>query len=289
MFFVAVFSFLAAAALDLAGSLDGRFWVRRVAGFLALLAIPLAGLGAPPLPIAFAILALVATLAYAFFGFGARKTLRRLLAAPAVAACLLAMAIELPYHVRRPHTMRPLRLFVIGDSLASGGFGEATTWPAVLGREMRLPVTNLALPSDNAAMALESQIPRLPIAPASMECVIVEIGGNDMLEGTPLNQFARALDGILAKAGAAGRRKLIMLEIPLLPGRWRYGATQRRLAAKHQSVLVPKRILARVLLGAGNTSDGIHLTQRGHDALARDLTAWLNWNSHRNNVVDRSP
>ena len=273
LFFVAVLLFLAAAALDLAGSL------RRIAGFVALLAIGLACLGAPPLPIVFAVPALVATLAYAFFGFGARKVSRRALAAPAVAACVLAMAVELPYHVKRPHVARPLRLFVIGDSLASGGFGEATTWPAVLGRETRVPVANLAVPSDDAAMALESQIPRLPMAPAGVECVIVEIGGNDMLDGTPLNEFATALDGILAKASAAGRRNVIMLEIPLLPGRWGYGAIQRRLAAKHQSVLVPKRILAGVLLGAGNTSDGIHLTQRGHDALARDLAAWLTWKS----------
>jgi len=262
MFFLAVGLLLAAMIAP-----------RRAAGFLGLLAISLAVLGAPPLPILLAIPALIAALAYLLAGVRATKALR----AVAIAACLLVAAVELPYHLRRPPTAHPSHLFVIGDSLASGGFGEAAPWPSVLGRELRLPVTNLALPSDNAALALENQIPRLPPPASGRECVIIEIGGNDMLERTPGRQFAAALDGIVAKASASGRRSVIMLELPLLPGRWRYGAIQREVAAKHGIVLVPKRILARALTGAGNTSDGVHLTQRGHDALARDLAAWLSW------------
>lgn len=262
MFFAAVGMFLAAMIAP-----------RRVAGVLGLLAISLAILSAPPLPLLLAIPSLIAALAYVFAGVRATRALR----AVAIAACLLVAAVELPYHLRRPRTVRPSSVFVIGDSLASGGFGEVAPWPSVLGRETRLPVINLALPSDNAAMALENQIPRLPAPGSATECVIVEIGGNDMLEGTPATQFATALDGVVAKASASGRRNVIMLELPLLPGRWRYGAIQRDVAAKHGSVLVPKRILARVLTGAGNTSDGIHLTQRGHDALAREVAAWLRW------------
>jgi acyl-CoA thioesterase-1 len=262
MFFAAVGMFLSAVIAP-----------RRAAGFLALLAIPLAILAAPPIPLLLAIPALMAVLAFLFAGVRATRALR----AAAVAACLLVAAVELPYHVRRPRIVRPSSVFVIGDSLASGGFGEAAPWPSVLSREIHLPVTNLALPSDNAAMALENQVPRLPVPGSGTECVIIEIGGNDMLEETPAQLFARALDGVVAKASASGRRSVVMLELPLLPGRWRYGAIQRDIAAKHGLVLVPKRILARALAGAGHTSDGVHLTQRGHDALARDLAAWLRW------------
>ncbi len=45
-----------------------------------------------------------------------------------------------------------------------------------------------------------------------------------------------------------------MFELPVIPGKWAYGARQR--------------VLAKVLVKKENTFDGIHLTQAGHDAIA---------------------
>jgi len=260
--------FLAATAADLSGVLDARPLLGRVAGVLALLAIPLAGSSGTPMPAMLAIFALAATIAYIVAGFGARRRLRIALGSMAIVAVLMVCAAELPYHLVRCSPLRPSRIFVIGDSLSSGGFGERRPWPELL----RIPVTNLARPSDTTAMALQNQIPLLPRNAQRNECVIIEIGGNDMLEGVPAGRFESALEGMLT---AAGGRTVIMFELPLLPGRWHYGAIQRRLAAKHGVLLIPKRILARVLLGPGNTSDGIHLLQQGHQALAGELTRWL--------------
>jgi acyl-CoA thioesterase I len=259
LFFAAAASFAIAAALD-------HTRLRRVTGFLMLLSVPLAVLAAPPLPIAVAIIASAAAIA-ALVLRG-----KRIAAAIAIASSVLVMAVEAPYHVRRPQVAKPREAFVVGDSLASGGFGEAAPWPSVLARETGVAVTNLALPSDDASMALRNQIPQLPSRPGA--AVIVEIGGNDMLAGASAKQFAASLDAILI---AAGRRDVILLELPLIPGRWSYGAAQRRLAAKHGAVLVPKRLLARVLTAPGNTSDGVHLRQAGHDELARELAEWLGW------------
>ncbi len=258
LFFAAVALFAVAVAFD-------QRRPRRVTGFVALLSFPLAVLAAPPLPIAAAIVASSAALAYLIVR-------RRATAVAAIAASVLVVAIELPHHVRRPRIEKPRELFVIGDSLASGGFGERAPWPAVLARDTGIAVTNLALPSDDAATALQNQVPQL----RGGATVIIEIGGNDMLAGSPVRQFETALDAMITAAGG----EVILLELPLLPGRWSYGAAQRRVAAKHGSVLVPKRILARVLAARGNTSDGVHLTQAGHDALARDLAAWLRWEAH---------
>lgn len=267
--------FLAVAAADLCGLLDVRPRTRRVAGFLAVLAIPLAGLSGTPLPMILAIFALAATLAYGFIGFGARSGLRYSLGFAAMVAVLIVCAVEVPYHLRRHPHLHPSRLFVVGDSLTSGGFGERMTWPQLLGRNLGIPITNLALPSETAAMALRNQVPLLPARAQRDECVIIEIGGNDMFEGTPVDKFASALDGILTAARAGGQRTVILLELPLLPGGWQYGAIQRRLAAKHHALLAPKRILARVLLHRGNTSDGVHLLQQGHEALAGEVEQWL--------------
>lgn len=39
--------------------------------------------------------------------------------------------------------------------------------------------------------------------------------------------------------------------------------------------MIPRRVLASVLADPRNTSDGIHLTQRGHDVMAQTLLQWL--------------
>ncbi len=279
LFFSAATLFLAIIVFDVSGWLDTRPLARRIAGVLALLAIPLGGMSGTPLPLVVAAAAILATLAYAFAGLGGRPAARRLLGALAAMAVLTAIFTELPYHRIRPLRHRALHLSVIGDSLASGGFGEQRPWPEILGRELGIPVTNLALPSDGATTALPNQVSRLSM-PSADQTVIVEIGGNDMLEGTPAKEFAASLDQILTRAGA-GRRQVLVLELPLLPGRWQYGAIQRRVAAKHNATLVPKRILARVLLDEENTFDGLHLTQQGHDALARNLLPFFTRSSWR--------
>lgn len=40
---------------------------------------------------------------------------------------------------------------------------------------------------------------------------------------------------------------------------------------EHGLILIPRRVLALVLSDPRNTSDGIHLTQRGHDRMAEEL------------------
>lgn len=248
---------------------------RRASQFLGLLAICLGVLSAPPLPLIVAIPTAAACLAWVFLDRW--TTVRRIAGVMASIGCVVAAVMEFPPVLQRTTVPRPSRLFVIGDSLSSGGFGEQTPWPAALQRIAALPVTNLSLASGDTATALQRQIPLLPRPADAHECVVIEIGGNDMLDGVDPDRFAANLDAILKAARNGGQRHLVMFELPLLPGRWSYGAAQRRLARKHECTLVPKRVLAGVLLTEGNTSDGIHLTQRGHETLARRLITFLEW------------
>lgn len=228
--------------------------VKRVRLFV-LLAIPLAALSGTPTPLWIALPVVGLTVAH--IAFPDRQDVAML----AVAAVGVAAGFELPYHVTRP-LPTPRHIVVIGDSLASGGFGERIVWPALLGRRLGIGVTNLSRPSERLSSAAESlDIPET-------DCVLLEIGGNDMLEGLPPRRFAADLERLLSPLKPA---RIVMLELPLPPGRWRYGAAQRRLARKYDAVLVPKRLLAGVLLDRTSTSDGLHLTQRGHDSLARRL------------------
>jgi lysophospholipase L1-like esterase len=97
--------------------------------------------------------------------------------------------------------------------------------------------------------------------------VLIEIGGNDLLAGTPSSEFRRALDALLSKVSAPGRT-LLMFELPLLPNKIAYGQIQRRLATKYRVLLIPKRFLVDVIGGANATSDGLHLSEAGARRMA---------------------
>ncbi len=192
---------------------------------------------------------------------------RRAAAGAAVAVWLIAVALELPYHAVPTLKPAPERsLTVIGDSLTAGIGDDDTSerWPTLLAREHHLEVQDLSHMGDTIARALE----RLGKRPITSPVVLLEIGGNDLLGSTPPTRFARDMDALLAQV-TAGRRQVIMFELPLPPFYHRYGRIQRRLARKHHVALLPKRMLLSVLSTRGATLDTIHLSQAGHRQMAQ--------------------
>ena len=153
---------------------------------------------------------------------------------------------------------------VIGDSISAGvGGREGAPWPELLATEHGVPVRNLSRAGSTVAMALS----RVAGVDGERPLVILEIGGNDMIQGTPPAEFerdlARLVEAVQAKAAA-----VIMLELPLMPGGSSYGRAQRRVAGRCGVPLVPKRLFARVLTDPGNTLDDVHLSAQGHRRMA---------------------
>jgi lysophospholipase L1-like esterase len=97
--------------------------------------------------------------------------------------------------------------------------------------------------------------------------LLIEIGGNDLIAGSPSGQFSRSLEAILQKVTAPGHT-VVMFELPLLPDRIAYGQIQRRLAKKYGVWLIPKRYFTYVIGGANATSDGLHLLPEGTRRMA---------------------
>jgi len=192
---------------------------------------------------------------------------------PAATAVLVVMlfaltAIEFTHRKMPVITGTPSdHLVVIGDSISSGIDPLAPSWPLVLQQTTGIAVTNLARvgteSNDGLTMAKK-------LTPED-HLVLIEIGGNDLLEGVPAEEFGKALDALLSKVTVPGRT-VVMFELPLLPHKIAYGRIQRGLAAKYGVWLIPKRFFADVIDGANATSDGLHLSDTGARRMA-DLVA----------------
>jgi acyl-CoA thioesterase-1 len=177
---------------------------------------------------------------------------------------LAVCIVEIPYHLRPLiETAQHQPVFVIGDSISSGIERTEQTWPNVLQEISRLRVTNLAEPGatvGSARMQAKGII-------GSNALVIIEIGGNDLLGSTDSRTFYIQLDELLGEL-RAGNHQLVIFELPLPPFSNSFGRAQRVLARKHEVTLIPKSYLTGVFGSEDGTVDGLHLSQRGHRALA---------------------
>ena len=118
---------------------------------------------------------------------------------------------ELPYHISpRISTAGISRIYVIGDSLASGAEPFGKNWPEIIGEESGIPVTRLSFGGATTQTILHSA---KKIQDES-SIVLLEIGGNDLLSGNPT--FYEDLDRLMGLVSAP-KRKLVMVELPLPP------------------------------------------------------------------------
>lgn len=179
------------------------------------------------------------------------------------------MTYELPYHISpRISTAGISRIYVIGDSLASGAEPKGKNWPEIIGDVSGIPVVSLSFPGATTKTILKNT----DKIQDESSIVLLEIGGNDLLAGNPT--FYEDLDRLMGLV-AAPNRHLVMVELPLPPSFNRYGMVQRALAKKYDATLIPKKHLASVLSTKGATEDGLHLSISGHKYLAEHILGLL--------------
>jgi acyl-CoA thioesterase-1 len=200
---------------------------------------------------------------------------RRLLMSCAVSLCSLVMCmVELPYHISPTIIVSPKQsFFVIGDSISAGISAKERAWPDVLADISHFKVTNLAKP----ATTIETAMDQIAGIVGSNSLVMVEIGGNDLLGHTDSKNFYIQLDQFLGKL-AAENNQIVMFELPLFPFCNAFGNAQRNLAKKYNVILIPKHYLTDVFGLKGGTVDGLHLSQKGHNALANSINGLLKTN-----------
>lgn len=184
----------------------------------------------------------------------------------AVALALLGIGMEAAtwrFPAARP---RPAALMVVGDSLSAGIGRERDPWPELLGKALGVPVDNRARPGARVGVWREL----LPAEIAPETSVLVLLGGNDMLSGGNAADYEPELDALIAAIFQRGGRP-VLLQFPALPGRGAFPAAVANVAQRHTVPLVHRRLLASVFGISGSTVDGLHLSDRGHAALAAKL------------------
>ena len=251
---------LIVAALASTGS---RPAFRRVTVLAFLVGVIAVVVSSTAIPYWFYAVATVVTLAW--FASRFKKTWRRWTPYATAAVWLMTALLEIPYHITPSLSQTGQRSMTIIVDSVTAGVGDETieTWPAILAREHQLEVQDISQVGETAGSALKRARSHQITAPV----VIVEIGGNDLLGSTTSAQFARDLDALLAYLSGTDRQ-IVMFELPLPPFCHEYGRVQRAVAAKHNVMLIPKRVFLSVIAGSDSTLDTIHLSQSGHHFMA---------------------
>ena len=157
-------------------------------------------------------------------------------------------------------------LLVVGDSLSAGYNVElAATWVGLLERRLAQQgygyrVVNASISGETTGGAL-ARLPRT-LSVNRPTIVIVELGGNDGLQGLPLTQVRGNLEAMLQQISASGARALLLgIRIPLNYGpeyAERFHAMYAELAKKYQAGLVDFFMERVALEPKLMQADGIH-------------------------------
>ncbi len=239
-----------------------RRWTTIVIG----LAFLWAGVAAIPVPVgcyAAAGCCLVVERATALWPRSSQK-LRLVTRGAAIFALVGLLLVETPWVVTPavPRTASPT-IGVIGDSVTAGLNEDDITWPRLLAAQTGWQIHD----ASRQGATLRSARDQLARLPDDVDLLLMEIGGNDLLEGLDVGTFGRQFDELLAAAAKPGRT-IDLWELPLPPLHAEYGRRQRAAARRHAVLLLPRRYFAAVLATQGATVDGIHLSADGQQQMA---------------------
>jgi acyl-CoA thioesterase-1 len=170
-------------------------------------------------------------------------------------------------------------VLVVGDSLSAAfGIAREESWVALLGERLRskgygYAVVNASTTGDTTGGGLK----RLPRALSLHRpvIVIIELGGNDGLRGTPIAEMRKNLAGMIELSQAAGARVVLAgMQIPTNyggPYTRAFAAVYPELAKQYGTGLV-EFFLAGVALDIRLfQADGIHPTAEAQSMLVDNV------------------
>ncbi len=161
-------------------------------------------------------------------------------------------------------------IVALGDSLTAGlGLPQDEAFPAVLGRALKARGHDVKVVDAGASGdTTQAGLARLDWAlPQDASAVIIELGGNDALQGLPPEATKAALEAIIKRLEARGLPILLVgMEAPRNMGKdyvEAFGALYSELAEKYDLVFYPFFLDGVALDVSLMQADGIHPNKRG--------------------------
>jgi len=169
----------------------------------------------------------------------------------------------------------PCSLLIVGDSLSSGyGLAPGQSWVDRLGARLkkRAPdwhVVNASISGDTTQNGLQRLQPALDRH--HPQGVLIELGGNDAMRGTPPEAIRQNLVTLIRQARAGGAW-VVLLEAPVLPN---YGKPYAEAVAKLYVDVAREEKIVRVpcfVCGVGVVpgmmqADGIHPNEKAQEKM----------------------
>jgi acyl-CoA thioesterase I len=164
----------------------------------------------------------------------------------------------------------PCSLLIVGDSLSSGyGLANDTSWVDKLGARLKKTapdwrVINASVSGDTTQNGLQRLQPALDRH--RPQGVVIELGGNDALRGTPPEVIRQNLLAMVRQAKAAGAW-VVLLDAPVLPNYGKpYADALARLygevARREKITRVPCFVCGVALTPGMMQPDGIHPNEK---------------------------
>jgi acyl-CoA thioesterase-1 len=169
------------------------------------------------------------------------------------------------------------KLLILGDSLSAGyGISQAEGWVSLLQdmwKDSPIVVVNGSISGETSDGAL-ARLPRL-IEQHQPSHIYVELGGNDGLQGHPIDKMINNLSKIIEIGQASGATVILQsMQIPTNYGR-RYtemfSAAYQTLATEYEVALIPFFLQKIALNPDLMQRDGIHPNAQAQILIAKDM------------------
>lgn len=193
--------------------------------------------------------------------------LPRLIIAFAVILILISAILFSP---KQSHTINNSNLVVFfGNSFTAGqGAQPGEDFPTLIGKRLNVPTINAGVSGNtthDALLRIEKDV-----LSKNPSIVVVELGGNDLLDRVDSKVTQKTLDLILSKIKPTGA-KIVILGVRFFLFNQKYETDLQKLAKKYNATFVPD-ILEGIITDQSLKHDDIHPNAKGYQKIADKLT-----------------
>ena len=194
--------------------------------------------------------------------------LSKLIIAAAIIFVLTSIIFIFPKQKNTASGEKPIVFF--GNSITAGqGAGADEDFPSLIGKALNVPIVNAGVSGSTTRDAL-LRINK-DVLSKNPSIVVIELGGNDLLEHVDIEVSRRNFDLILSKIKPTGA-KIVILGVKFFLFSKKYEIDLRDLAKKYDAVYVPD-ILEGVISDQSLKFDDLHPNAKGYQKIAEKLTS----------------